>query len=504
MQSGFSGCTDEEGLLVSSNHRLGYLPDEQPKIYQLLLYAIQQVIVMFPATVAVALISGFQISVTIFASGLATVCFILITGRKIPLYYGSSFSYLSAISGLLANEAFFNEISPTARQAFENWSPDKGPLPGEVLSYAQFGIVMSGLVSIAAGLLVRALGSKAIENILPASVTGPIAMIIGLTLAGTALSDAAPAKVAEGATATVVNSNWVWVVSLATLLSTILFSRYLKGFLGQLPLLLGAIVGCIVAGLIYLIGGSDMNMFQQIESLPDSIFAVPQFTFPKVSWVALASIMPIALATIPESTAHIYQLDVYVNDLAKKKDSKKKYDIAGLLDRNLIGDGIGDIVTGLIGGPAGTNYGENISTMAITKVFSVSVVLVAGIIAMVISFFTPLINAIYSIPRAVIGGLEVYLFGAIAAQGIAIMIEKKVDMFSSKNIAVIATIMVIGLGGNYAFGGNIPFFGITVPCIAGAAIFGIILNALLSIGERIKKNGNAEAAGNAGEPATEE
>jgi uracil permease len=504
LQSGFSGCTEEEGLLVSSNHRLGYLPDEQPKIYQLLLYAIQQVIVMFPATVAVALISGFQISVTIFASGLATVCFILITGRKIPLYYGSSFSYLSAISGLLANEAFFNEISPTARQAFESWSPDKGPLPGEVLSYAQFGIVMSGLISIAAGLLVRALGSKAIENILPASVTGPIAMIIGLTLAGTALSDAAPAKVAEGATATVVNSNWVWVVSLATLLSTILFSRYLKGFLGQLPLLLGAIVGCIVAGLIYLIGGSDMNMFQQIESLPDSIFAVPQFTFPKVSWVALASIMPIALATIPESTAHIYQLDVYVNDLAKKKDSKKKYDIAGLLDRNLIGDGIGDMITGFIGGPAGTNYGENISTMAITRVFSVPVVLTAGIIAMVISFFTPLINAIYSIPRAVIGGLEVYLFGAIAAQGIAIMIEKKVDMFSSKNIAVIATIMVIGLGGNYAFGGNIPFFGITVPCIAGAAIFGIILNALLSIGERIKKNGNAEAAGNAGEPATEE
>ena len=284
-----------------------------------------------------------------------------------------------------------------------------------------------------------------------------------------------------------VNSNWVWVVSLATLLSTILFSRYLKGFLGQLPLLLGAIVGCIVAGLIYLIGGSDMNMFQQIESLPDSIFAVPQFTFPKVSWVALASIMPIALATIPESTAHIYQLDVYVNDLAKKKDSKKKYDIAGLLDRNLIGDGIGDMITGFIGGPAGTNYGENISTMAITRVFSVPVVLTAGIIAMVISFFTPLINAIYSIPRAVIGGLEVYLFGAIAAQGIAIMIEKKVDMFSSKNIAVIATIMVIGLGGNYAFGGNIPFFGITVPCIAGAAIFGIILNALLSIGERIKK-----------------
>jgi uracil permease len=104
-------------------------------------------------------------------------------------------------------------------------------------------------------------------------------------------------------------------------------------------------------------------------------------------------------------------------------------------------------------------------------------------IAMVISCFTPLINAIYAIPTPVIGGLEIYLFGAIAAQGIAIMMEKKVDMFSAKNIAVIATIMVIGVGGQYAFGGNIPFFGLEVPCIAGAAIFGILLNLALSLGE---------------------
>jgi uracil permease len=186
----------------------------------------------------------------------------------------------------------------------------------------------------------------------------------------------------------------------------------------------------------------------------------------------------------------MYQLDVYVNDLAKKKNSKKKYNLASKLDRNLIGDGIGDMITGFIGGPAGTNYGENISTMAITKVFSVPVIFVAAIIAMVISFFTPLVNAIYAIPLAVIGGLEVYLFGAIAAQGIAIMIDKKVDMFSSKNIAVIATIMIIGIGGNYAFSGNIPFFGINIPCIAGAAIFGILLNAILSIGE--KKNSNPD------------
>ena len=479
------------------NQTIGYLPDERPTLWKLFLYAIQQVIVMFPATIAVALITGFQVSTTIFASGLATICFILVTGRKIPLYYGSSFSYLSAVFSLLASEEFYKEISPTAQTALDSWSSGQ-VLPGEVLSYVQFGIILSGLVSIAAGLLVKFMGNHVVEKIFPASITGPIAMVIGLTLAGNALSDAAPKALAEGAEFGVENGSWVWVVSLATLLSTIIFSRYLKGFLGQLPLLLGAGVGCAVAGLLYAFGGKDLNMFRDIKDIvsdfPTTLFAVPAFTFPKVSWVAVATIMPIAFATIPESTAHMYQLDIYVNDLAKKKSSEKKYNLAQMLDRNLIGDGIGDMITGFIGGPAGTNYGENISTMAITRVFSVPVLIVAAIIAMVISFFTPLVNAIYAIPTAVIGGLEIYLFGAIAAQGIAIMIEKKVDMFSAKNIAVIASIMIIGIGGNYAFGGNIPVvfenFQFDIPCIAGAAIFGILLNLLLSIGE--KKNNNQD------------
>ena len=434
---------------------------------------------MFPATVTVALVTGFQVSTTIFASGLATLCFILITGKKIPLYYGSSFAYLTAISSMCAAEGF---------------EKVDGILPTEAIQYAQFGIICSGLVSIAAGLLVKFFGKKVVETILPASITGPVAMIIGLTLAGNALSDAIPAA-AEMSAETVA---WT-VVALVTLLSTILYARYLKGFLGQLPLLLGVLTGSIVAGILYAAGVA--NLFRAVPAaaldaslwkLGDgSIFAVPAFSFPKVSWTAVAAIMPIAIATIPESTAHMYQLDIYVNDVAKRKGSKKKYDLINLLDRNLIGDGICDMISGVVGGPAGTNYGENISTMAITKVFSVPVLVVASIVAMIVSFFTPLIQVIYGIPLAVIGGLEVYLFGAIAAQGIAIMIEKKVDMFSSKNIAIIASIMVIGIGGQYAFGGNIPFFGLQVPCIAGAAIFGILLNLLLSIGEKVKEKAGA-------------
>ncbi len=455
-----------------------YLPDESPSYGKLLLYALQQVIVMFPATVAVALITGFQVSTTIFASGLATVCFILITGRKIPMYYGSSFAYLTAIASMIAAEGTADQLAAFNASRI---------LPPELISSAQFGIIFSGLVSIIAGLLVRWGGKEKVEKILPATVTGPVAMIIGLTLAANAMKDAAPQMLADGST----QSQLVWVVSLVTLVSTVLYSRKLKGFLGQLPLLLGAATGCLAAALIYLFDGGNFFRVIPQEALDASawklgdggIFALPAFTLPRVSWAAVAAIMPIAIATIPESTAHIYQLDIYVNDAAKKK-GKPHYDIASMLDRNLIGDGICDMISGAVGGPAGTNYGENISTMAITRVFSVPVMFAAGILAMIISCFTPLIKGIYGIPLAVIGGLEIYLFGAIAAQGIAIMIDKGVSMFDSKNIAVIAVIMTFGLGVNYGFGGNVGFFGMNVPAIAGAAILGIILNFILSIGEK--------------------
>ncbi len=470
MESAFN-AREEKG---KSMRKVSYLPDERPPVGKLLLYALQQVVVMFPATIAVALYTGFQVSTTIFASGLATICFTLITGKKIPMYYGSSFSYLSAVAGLATAQGFVKV---------------NGILPPEAISIAQFGIIMSGLVSVAAGVLVRFAGRGVVEKILPASVTGPVAMVIGLTLAGGAVADAAPAMG---------QSQIVWIVSLSTLFSTVIFSRYLKGFLGQLPLLLGAAVGCLVALAFRVIGGPEFNLFRALppEVLAasswklgsGSIFALPAFTLPKVFWPAVWAIAPIAIATIPESTAHVYQLDIYVNDVAREKGAKKKYDMAGLLDRNLIGDGLCDMIAGAVGGPAGTNYGENISTMAITRVFSVPVVMVAAIMAMIMSCFTPLIQVIYGLPLAVIGGLEIYLFGAIAAQGIAILIDKKCDMFSSKNTAVIASIMVLGLGIHYGFGGTLNFFGLGIPAVAGAAIFGILLNLLLSIGEKKKAN----------------
>lgn len=469
------------------SQKIGYLPDEVPSLGKLLLYALQQVIVMFPATITVALITGFQVSTTIFASGLATLCFILITKRRIPLYYGSSFAYLSAVSSMAMAEGSAEQIA--AWQA-------TGILPPELISKAQFGIIMSGFVSIAAGLIVKKFGAEKVEKFLPASITGSVSMVIGLTLAGSAMNDflgiGSSINGLDVMQGSAVATAWL-CVGIITFLSTCIYSRYLKGLLSQLPLLLGVLTGCVCAALIYFVGG--INLFRSVPAealaassfrLGDgSFFALPAFTFPRFSAQALIGIMPIAIATIPESTAHIYQLDIYINDVAREK-GKGRYDMVSLLGDNLVGDGLCDMVSGIVGGPAGTNYGENISTMAITRVFSVPVLAVASIIAMVVSCFTPLIKVIYGIPLAVIGGIEVYCFGAIAAQGIAILIDKGVSMFDSKNIAVIALVCIIGLGGQYAFGGTIPFFSLNVPCVAGAAIAGILLNLILTLGDKAK------------------
>jgi uracil permease len=447
----------------------GYLPDETPSIGKLLLFAFQQILVMFPATVTVALLTGFHVSTTIFASGLATICFLLITRGKIPLYYGSSFSYIAAIVGITS--AKFGVLAAD-----------------DLISRAQFGIIMSGVVSIVVGLIVTRFGMDVIEKVLPPTVTGSIAMVIGISLASTAITYASGYSY-DPVTDVATYSEKAWIAALVTLLATVIFAVYLKGVLGQLPILFGIIVGYLVALPLGLVDFSQMGQGAIIE--------VPHFTLPIVDWKAVLAIMPIAIATIPESTAHLFQLDIYVNDLAKKK-GKGEYKISEKLGLNLIGDGVGDIVASMFGGPAGTNYGENISTMAITKNFSVRMLGAAAIMAMVMSFLKPISDAINTVPSSVINGACIFLFGVIGAQGVAIMINKKVDLFDARNLAVIAVILVVGLGGHYGFkNGLIPIFGQELPAIATASLVGILLNLILSIG-RMKSEPKVKA-----EPVTE-
>ncbi|MGE5551051.1 MAG: uracil-xanthine permease family protein [Bacteroidota bacterium] len=418
----------------------GYLPDDTPSVLKLIFFALQQVIVMFPATVMVALLTGFHVSTTIFASGFATLCFILITRRRIPLYYGSSFSYVAAI------------VAITGVKGLGQIAPDS------LISQAQCGIIASGLVSIVAGLVINRFGQEKIHKVLPPVVTGSVAIVIGISLANVAMIGAA--------------ANWT--AALVTLVATIFFSVYLRGTWGQLPVLFGVIAGYMTALLQKSID------FGAVASA--KIITAPHFTFPTWSPVAILAIMPIAIATIPESTAHLFQIDLYVNNLARKLGRKKEYPIAGLLGTNLIGDGIGDIVAGAMGGPAGTNYGENNSVMTISRNFSVSVLMLAAFIAMGLAFLGKLAAVVNTIPGAVIGGVSIYLFGVIGVQGVALMIAEKVDVFSPRTLAVAATILVIGIGGTFAFpNGMIPAFGIKLPAIATAAIVGIVLNLIFEL-----------------------
>lgn len=425
----------------------GYLPDDTPPPGKLLVFALQQIIVMFPATVLVAILTKFDIGVTIAASGLATLGFLLITDRKIPLYYGSSFSYIAAVAGIVATV----EAAALAKGATPALAHELA------VRSAQSGIVASGLVSIAAGFLVRSFGRKAINRLLPPVITGSVAIIIGLSLAKAALDMAAGG----------------WTVAIVTLLATILFSVYLRGTLGQLPVLFGVIVGYLVA---LWSGAVNFAPFTQA-----ALFAVPHFTLPLWNWVAVLSIMPIAIATIPESTAHLYQIDLYVNNLARKLGRNKRYDIANRLGDNLIGDGTGDMIAGVMGGPAGTNYGENNSLMAITRNFSVPVLLTAAVIAIAMGFFGKIAGAVSTIPVAVVGGVSIYLFGVIGVQGVALMIAEKVDLFNARTLAVGSTILVLGLGGSVFPNGMIPLGPWKLPAIATAAIFGILLNLFFEL-----------------------
>jgi uracil permease len=219
---------------------------------------------------------------------------------------------------------------------------------------------------------------------------------------------------------------------------------------------------------------------------------VPRFTFPAFghprAFEAIVAIAIIAIATIPESTAHLYQISLYVDRLADEM-GKKRYHLDELIGLNLVLDGIGDAVNGLLGGVAGTNYGENNSLMAITRNYSGPALIGAGVIAMLLAFVGKLSGLVNTIPLAVTGGLAIYLFGVIGIQGIAIIHEKNVNLFDPRQLAVGAVITVVAIGGQIIGGGNIPItipgvFPNGLPAIATGAVCGILLNLFFLIFSR--------------------
>ena len=440
---------------------IGYLPDDTPPIGAMLSLGFQQFLTMFPATVLVAILTKFDVGITLLASGLGTIIALLVSKRKIPMYYGSSFSYIAVVITVMS------QFAPECYASTAVYCP-------EGVAIVQVGIILTAVFEILVGLLIQRVGKNALDRILPPIITGSMAIVIGIALANAALGNAGNWAAAEVAGKT-------WLVAFITLIATILFSVYLqgKGLLGLLPILMGAIFGYVVAipfGLVSFDSVAAANWFE----LPKWTF--PAFTNPD-AWGYALSIALIFIATVPESTAHLYQMSLYIDRLAVDL-GRKPYNIKELIGLNLVADGADDIIVGLLGGCAGTNYGENNSLMAITRNYSTAVLMTAGVMAMVIGFFGKLVALVNTMPPAVIGGLSIYLFGVIGMQGVALIQSEKVNLFDPKQLALGATILICGIGGNLALpNGVFPFqipwlFPNGIPAIVFAAIVGIVLNLI--------------------------
>lgn len=453
---------------------LGFMPQDVPPVGAMLSLGFQQVLTMFPATVLVAILTKFDIGVTLLTSGLGTIIALLITRRRIPLYYGSSFSYIAVVISAM------NLFAPACFQSATT------SYCGEGVRLVQVGIVGTAVVEILIGLLIMRVGKSALDRILPPTITGSVAVVIGISLAGAALGNAASGgPVYNAANPLPANMAGIpWLVAFITLVATVVFSVYLqnRGLLGMLPILLGAIVGYIVSIPFGLVNFNSV--------LTENLFRVPPITLPAFedprAWSIVVSVALIAIATVPESTAHLYQMSLYIDQLAKTL-GRAPLEIKKLIGLNLVADGSQDVIAGLMGGAAGTNYGENNSLMAITRNYSAAVLMAAGVMAILLAFIGKLAALIGTIPIAVTGGLAIYLFGVIGMQGVALIQSEKVNLFEPRNLAIGAIILVAGIGGSMALpNGLFPFqipviFPNGIPAIVFAAIAGILLNLLFVI-----------------------
>jgi len=439
-----------------NSRTLGYLPPDLPPPAATLSLGFQQILTMFPATVLVAVLTKFDVGVTLLASGLGTIIALLVSRRRIPMYYGSSFSYIAVIitvMNLYAKDCFCDPGTVYCREG---------------VRLVQVGILGTGVLEILLGLLIMRIGKAALDKVLPPVITGCVAMVIGVALAGAALGQASSH----------------WGVAFATLLATVLFSVYLQGksLLGMLPILFGAVAGYAVSIPLGLV---NFGTIAQAAWVRVPAITLPAFERPE-AWGCIFSIALIAIATVPESTAHLYQMSLYIDQLAKEL-KRKPLEIKKLIGLNLVADGADDLVVGMLGGCAGTNYGENNSLMAITRNYSVPVLMTAGMMAILLGFVGKLAALVNTIPVAVTGGLAIYLFGVIGMQGVALIQSEKVNLFEPRQLAVGAIILITGIGGNLALkNGLFPFtipyvFPSGIPAIVFSAFLGIALNALFLV-----------------------
>lgn len=404
--------------------------DERPTPGHWFGLSLQHMFSMFGSTVLVPILVGLNPGIALFSSGVGTLMYLLITKHKIPAYMGSSFSFIVPMMALMKTTGY----------------------PG----IAQ-GTIAVGCVYLIVAVIVSLAGSKWIDRMLPPIVVGPIVVVIGLSLAGTAAKDATINS------ATGHYDLRFFTVAMLTMAITVAFNMYFKGFLGLIPILMGIVAGYLVAVLFGVVDFAPV-MRAHWFSLPD--FQLPFVDYqPQLYWGAILSMAPIAFVTMTEHLGHIMVL----NELTERNYFKDPG-----LNHTLAGDGTASIIAGFVGGPPVTSYGENIGVMAITRVHSVYVIAGAAVFAIFFSFIGKLSALIESIPSPVIGGISFLLFGVIASSGLRVMIENHIDFNEKRNLMIASVILVIGIGNAYLQLGKYQFSGLAV-----AAVLGIFMNLIL-------------------------
>ncbi len=408
--------------------------EDVPKLGQWITLSIQHLFAMFGATVLVPLLVGLSPAVALVSSGLGTLAYLLITRGQIPAYLGSSFAFIAPILAAKASG---------------------GP------ESAMIGCFAAGLIYGIVALVIKNVGINWLMNLLPPVVVGPVIMVIGLSLAGTAVNMA----MYENPNAKVlVYSTTHITIALITLAVTICCNVFFKGFISIIPVLIGIIVGyicSIFAGIV------NFKLIKQADwfAVPDLMIPFATYT-PVFSWSVIFIMLPVVIVTLSEHIGHQMVLSKVVGRNFLKKPG---------LHRSILGDGTGIIIGSFIGGPPLTSYGENIGVLTMTRAFSVYIIGGAAVTAIIFGFVGKISAVISSIPSAVMGGISILLFGIIASSGLRMLIDHRVDFDKKRNLMIASVILVLGIGGAYIqLPNNVQLSGMAL-----SAIVGVILNLIL-------------------------
>ena len=455
--------------------KLTYKVSDRPSFGKVIVFAFQQLLAILAATIAVPAIigNGMSQSAALFGAGVGTIVYLLFTKFRSPVFLGSSFAFIGSMFAAFAGAA----------------SAQAGCL-GLII-----GATFAGLVYVVIAIIVKLVGVKWINKLMPAVVIGPTVSIIGLSLAANAVSDLSKGKVLDAEGSSLANPLICILCGIVTLLVVTICSVYGKKMAKLIPFIIGILAGYAAAAIFTVIGIMTDNQALQIINFEVfknmDIFSIPDFTFLEaikgvkeidgnyIATVAVAYI-PVAFVVFAEHIAdHKNLSSVIEHDLLEDPG----------LSRTLLGDGVGSIAGSLFGGCPNTTYGESVGCVAITGNASVVTIVATAVMCMVISFFGPFVTFLSSIPNCVMGGVCITLYGFIAVSGLKMI--QDVDLGDNKNLFVVAVILICGIGGL-----TVSFGKITITAIACALILGIITNVILSNGKSADETKEIEAEGN--------